>query len=194
MGNAFFCVFQACRFLASVFSRAHSFSLCKFVWRQIPQTAVRAAFVVLRLPRRDLAPGIEQILKPTYVQTLFPHARMKTFHPSVLRRLARLYVHQLDLPLHAPGQKMPAGELRPVVAADRTGLAPLRYDRLQHTRHSPAGKTRIHFQSQTLPRIRTALAAHLAGRSAEALNAVEDRLEMFDRFATTEDESSRWRR
>ena len=36
----------------------------------------------------------------------------------VLRRLSRLNVYQLDLSLHAPRQKMPAGQLRPVVAAN----------------------------------------------------------------------------
>ena len=153
MGNAFFRVFQACHCLASAFSIARCFPCGKLGWCQIPQTAVRAFVVILRPPRCDLAPGVEQILKPTHVQTLFPQPRVKALHPSVLRRLPRLDVKQFDLLLHAPRQKMPAGKLRPVVAADRTRLTSLRHDRLQHTRHPPAGETRIHFESQTFSRI-----------------------------------------
>ena len=62
-------------------------------------------------------------------------------------------MHHLDLSLHTPRQKMPAGELRTVVAANRTRVAPLDHDRLQHARHSTTGEARINFQSQTLPRI-----------------------------------------
>ena len=32
-------------------------------------------------------------------------------------------------------------------------LSPLGHDRIQHSRHSPTGKARIHFQGQTLPRV-----------------------------------------
>ena len=80
---------------------------------------MRTVFVVLRSPRCDLPPRIEQVLKPAHRQTLFAQPSMKTFDPPILRRLARLNVDHLDLPLHCPSKKMPAGELRPVVAADR---------------------------------------------------------------------------
>ena len=36
------------------------------------QAAMRALLVVLRPPRRDLAPRVEQIVQPAQVQTLFP--------------------------------------------------------------------------------------------------------------------------
>ena len=62
--------------------------------------------------------------------------------------------HQLDLSLHAPRQKMPARQLRPVVTADRQRLPALGHDCIQHSRHSPTGETRVHFQSQTLSRVR----------------------------------------
>ena len=115
---------------------------------------MRTLFVVLRPPRRDLSLRIEQVLKPAHRQTLISQPSMKAFHARVLRRLARLNVQQLDLSFHAPGQKMPTRQLRPVVAADRFRLAALGHDRIQHSRDSPAGKAGIHFQSQTLPRVR----------------------------------------
>src|SRR6185369_9684961 len=61
-------------------------------------------------------------LKPAHRQTFFPQPSVKTLDPRILRRLARLNVQQLDLPLDTPGQKMPAGQLRPVVAADGCGI------------------------------------------------------------------------
>jgi hypothetical protein len=112
---------------------------------------VRSFFVVLLSPRSDLPPRIEQILKPAHGQALFAQTSMKAFHACVLRRLARLNVHQLDLPFHAPRQKMPAGQFRSVVAADRLRLSTFGYNRLQHSGHSSARKTRVHFQRQTLP-------------------------------------------
>jgi len=44
---------------------------------------------------------------------------MKAFHVCVLRRFSWLDMHQLDLLLDAPRQKMPAGQLWPVVTANR---------------------------------------------------------------------------
>src|SRR5208283_3062473 len=126
----------------------------------VSQTAVRTLFVVVDPPRCDLVPRIEQVLEPTHHQTLFSQPSVKTLYLSVLRRLSRLNMHQLDLPLHAPRQKMPAGQFRPVVAADRQGLPTLRHDPVQYSRHSPTGKTRIHFQGQTLPRISIHHAQH----------------------------------
>ncbi len=102
---------------------------------------------------RSFASRIEQVLKPAYVQTLFSQSSVKTFYSRVLRRLARLYMHQLDLPLYGPRQKMPAGKLWPVVAANRFRHPALGDDCIQYPRHSAAGETGIHFQRQTFPRI-----------------------------------------
>ena len=123
---------------------------------------MRTLFVVLRSPCRDLPPRIEQVLKPTYRQTFIPQPSVKALNARVLRRLARLDVQQLDLSLHAPRQKMPAGQLRPVVAANRLRQSAFGYDRIQHPRHSSTGKARIHFQRQTLARIRIHHAQHPA--------------------------------
>jgi cytochrome c2 len=51
---------------------------------------------------------MDEILKPAYRQTFIAQPSMKTFHPRILRRLARLYMDQLDLSLHTPRQKIPA--------------------------------------------------------------------------------------
>src|SRR5512146_515295 len=77
--------------------------------RQIPQRAMRAFLVVLPLPRRDLAPRVEQVFEPTDVQAFFPQPPVEALQPPVLRRLAGLDVVELDLPLQTPRQKMPAG-------------------------------------------------------------------------------------
>ena len=82
--------------------------------RPIAQTAVRPLFVVLLPPRRDLLPGIEQVLEPTRVQTFVSQLAVETLDVRVLHRLARFDVHELNLPLQTPRQKMTAGELRPV--------------------------------------------------------------------------------
>ncbi len=70
---------------------------------------MRAFFVILFPPRRDLSLRVEEILKPAHAQTLFPQPSVKTFNPPILRRLARLYVDQFNLPFDTPRQKMPAG-------------------------------------------------------------------------------------
>jgi hypothetical protein len=49
-------------------------------------------------PRRDLAPGIEQILKPVHVQTFFPQPSVKALDARILGRLARLNLDQFDAP------------------------------------------------------------------------------------------------
>jgi len=119
----------------------------------VPQRAVRTLLVVFHPPRGDPPPRVPQIFKPTYVQALVPELAVETFHVPVLLRLPRLNVHQLDLPLHAPGQKLPAGELRPVVATNRPRLAPFRDDPFQHPRHAPAREAGVHFQRRTFPRV-----------------------------------------
>jgi len=53
---------------------------------------------------------------------------MKAFHAGVLRGLARLDVHQFDLPFDSPGEEVEDGQLRPVVTANRSWLATLRND------------------------------------------------------------------
>ena len=121
--------------------------------RQISQTAVRTFFVVFLSPCSDLGPRFKQIPKPARVQAFVSQLSVKTFYMSVLHRPPRLDVHQLDLPLQAPRQEVPAGQLRTVVTTDRPRHSAPRHDRLQHPRYSPAGKTRVYLQRQTLSRV-----------------------------------------
>jgi len=74
---------------------------------------------------------------------------MKTLHMRVLHRLARIDVHHLDPSFQVPRQKMPRGELRPVVATQRQWPSALRNDPLQFPRYPPSRKSGVHFQRQT---------------------------------------------
>jgi hypothetical protein len=128
---------------------------------------------------------------------------METLDVRVLRGLAGLEVHQLDLPFDRRGQKMTPGQFWSVVAANRLWLATLRDDLVQHARHARTGKswclpparghsrvyasttlsTRIalpaatasYAKSKPIPgwRLRTGVTEHSAGRSASASSAVE---------------------
>src|SRR6266404_1357826 len=88
------------------------------------------------------------ILEPAHVQTLFPQSPVKTLDSPVLRRLARLNVDQSDLPLHTPTQKMPAGELRAVIAADRSRYPALGDDRSASSKSPTASVERVYFRSR----------------------------------------------
>jgi hypothetical protein len=57
--------------------------------------------------------------------------------------------------IHGQATGSLARQLRPVVAANCFRLSALGHDPLQYSRHSPTGETRVHFQSQTLSRVRT---------------------------------------
>ena len=135
-------------------------SLREFLRRPVSQAAVRPLFVVFSPPHRDPFPRLEQIPEPAHPQALLPHPPVKTFHASVLHRTSRLNVHQLDLLLDAPRQKMPARQFRPVVAANRLRRPSFRHDPLQHPRHAPTCKTGVHFQRQALSCVRVHHAQH----------------------------------
>jgi hypothetical protein len=77
---------------------------------------MRRHAVVVVTPRLDLAPGVEQIAEPTYVQTLFAQAAVEAFHVGVLDRLAGPDAHELNLLFQPPDQKRAAGKLRAIVA------------------------------------------------------------------------------
>src|SRR6266478_1582387 len=85
---------------------------------------------------------------------------METLHIRVLHWPPRFNVHQVDLPLYPPRQKMPARKLWPVVAANRFRDSSLRHNPLQLPRHSPACKTGVHFQRQTFPCVHVNDAQH----------------------------------
>ena len=102
MENGWF-VFQADE--VRVFSSA--VLCCELDRRQVLQTAVRPAFVVVASPVSDDPSGFKQILEPAHTQTFLAQFPVEALHVTVLRRLARLRVNQVDLPLQIPCQKMP---------------------------------------------------------------------------------------
>ena len=150
---------------AAVFSRACG-PRRKRVRCQVPKTAVGPGLVVFAPPGRDLAPRVKQVVEPADVQELVPHSAVKTLQPAVLHRSARLDVKGLNLVLHAPSQKVPAGQLRAVVTANPLRQAALSCDRLQHPRDPRAGEAGVHLQRQALSRERIGHAQHADGAAA----------------------------
>jgi len=63
---------------------------------------------------------------------------VKALHMAVLHGPPWLDMDQSNLPLFAPAQKVPAGQLRPIVATNRFRLSPTFDHSLQRTRHSKA--------------------------------------------------------
>lgn len=71
----------------------------------------------------------------------------------VLGRLARLNVAQLGSSTpNAQAREMTASWFRAVVAANCLRLRAVPNNPIQHPRHAPAGKARVYFQRQALPR------------------------------------------
>ena len=95
---------------------------CELTRRTIPQAAVGPLLVIVGAPIANLSPRVKQVLKPTHPQAFVSQLPMKALYLRILRRLARLNVPQLDLPLQCPGQKVTTGQLRPVVTANRLRL------------------------------------------------------------------------
>jgi len=73
-----------------------------------------------------------------------------SFHVRVLYWPSRFDVHQLNLPLQPPRQKMPTRKFRSVVAPNRFRNSSLRYDPLQLPCHPSAGRTRVKIQGPFL--------------------------------------------
>src|SRR5579863_6244559 len=97
-----------------------------------------AARVIFRFPCRDFPPRVEQVPEPACVQTFVAELAVKTFHAAVLRRLARLDVNDVDLPLNGPGKKVPRSHLRAVVTANRLRLSVYSDGPFEFARHAPA--------------------------------------------------------
>ena len=66
-------------------------------------------FVVVVAPGRDFSPGVEEILKPALLRALLAQPSMEALHVRVLRGLAGLDMHHIDLAIDAPSQKMTTG-------------------------------------------------------------------------------------
>jgi hypothetical protein len=77
---------------------------------------MRALCVVIRTPFRDLSARVEQIPEPAHVQALIAEPAIEAFDVGILHGLAGLNVHRVDLSFDAPGQEVPRGKFRAVVA------------------------------------------------------------------------------
>lgn len=80
-------------------------------------------FVVIATPVVDDPPCFKQVLEPADAQALLAQLAVETLHVGVLRGLARLDVHKVDLAVQGPGKEVPTGQLRAVVTANSSRRA-----------------------------------------------------------------------
>jgi hypothetical protein len=71
-------------------------------------------FVVIVTPSGDDSPGLEQVLEPADAKTFFAQLAVEALHIGILRGLARLDVHQIDLAIQRPGKEVTTGQLWPI--------------------------------------------------------------------------------
>ena len=135
-------------------------------------------------PITDLSPRVKQVLKPTYPQTFVTQLSVKALHLRVLCRLARLNMHQFNLLLQTPSQKMPAGQLGTVVTANPLRLASPHHDLVQHPCYPSAGKARVDFQCQALSGKRIDHAQHPIFRPAANTSCAKSRAHSWSRPCT----------
>ena len=112
---------------------------------------MRPFAVIFHPPTLDLPLRVGQVHEPTRIQALVPKPPVEALYVAILHRLARLDMNHRDALLFAPRQEVPAGELRPVVAAHRFRLAALGNDPLQHARYLLAADPRADLDRRTLP-------------------------------------------
>ena len=78
----------------------------ELVRRAVTQAAVRPLAVVFVLPLCDLVPSIGQVSEPSSIQTFISQSPVEAFHVTILGRLARLDVNELDSTFFTPAQEM----------------------------------------------------------------------------------------
>ena len=67
---------------------------------------MRPLAVIFVLPLCDLIPGIGQVSEPSSIQTFISQSSIEAFHVTILGRLARLDVNELDFAFFTPAQEM----------------------------------------------------------------------------------------
>ncbi len=105
------------------------------------------------------SPRLEQILKPAYVQALFPHPPLKlSTRPFCIGQPVECAPTQSSARYTRPEN---AGSSAPARYHNESPAAPaLGDDPLQHPRHTSTREAGVHFQCQALPRIRVQHAQH----------------------------------
>ena len=129
--------------------------------------------VLLYLPATDHPPGVEQVGEFAYPKALLAQPSVAAPQARVLRRLARLDVAQLDLPLQGPCQEETTCRLRAFVATDRQRTAMSDHDLIKQPRPKPAREPCVHFQRRALPREGVHYAQH-ADRSVRDAHFVNE--------------------
>ena len=128
---------------------------------------MRPYIVVIASPFFQRQARLHERREQGFVQKLVAQATVEAFDEGVLHRLARCNVVPADLGLISPAQNGVAGQLRSVVADNSLGPAAPADQKIELTRHPPAGKRGIGHGGQTLAGI---LRDHLGLRQAEYLD------------------------
>ena len=97
---------------------------------------MRSLLVIVSTPSLAFSLRVVEAHEPAGVQTFFAQASVKALDVSVLDRLSRPDVDQLDALIKTPGQIGPTGELRTVVAANALRRSALGDDAIQHANYT----------------------------------------------------------
>lgn len=116
--------------------------------RAVIEAAVWPFMVVFGSPRSDPAPCFPEIAEPAGVKTLVAQPSVEAFNESVLNRLSRFNVIELDSVIDSPREKVTAGEFAAVIHANPFWSATLRDHTVQRTGNATAGQTGIDFQGE----------------------------------------------
>src|SRR3979409_1413060 len=111
---------------------------------------MRPVRVVMAAPGFNLAPRIEEIAEPAYLQALFTQTAVEALDVRVLHRLARTDVYQFDPLIQTPGDEAAASELRAVVCSNTLRCSTLVDDLFQHANHTDAAQRSVRLQRQAL--------------------------------------------
>ena len=125
---------------------------CKLGWREATEARVRAAAVVVGLPRRNQLAGMRQRAEQALVQALVAEPAVEALDERILDRLAWLDVVPGDVSLLAPAQDSGRGQFRAVVADDQRRLAALVDQPIEFAGHAPPRQRRVGDERQALAR------------------------------------------
>ena len=120
--------------------------------RKLSRQGVMGPFFVVTLQPflTDLS-NLVQRLNHIGVEHIRPIGPVIALDKSILIRLARLDVRQLNRPIHTPGDEPFGNEFRALVEPNRLGLPSPAHHLLKHSDHALHRERHIHFDGQPLP-------------------------------------------
>jgi hypothetical protein len=121
-------------------------------WREIDQRRMRPPLVVIVGLGRNLGPGVIETKEQALIEKLVAHAAVEALAEAVLHRLSRRDEMPDDPVFLRPSEHGVQCELGPVVGDDHTGFAALLHQRLQFSRHAPAGDRGVGDRRQAFAR------------------------------------------